>query len=192
MNNDRNRVCPVELSHSLESKVRRWLQNPYKIVSPYVKEGATALDVGCGPGFFTIEMAKLVGKSGKVIAADLQQGMLDKLKAKIIKTELFGRIALVKCDTDNINVDQPVDFILTFYMVHEVPDKNALFKQLHRVLNEHGTYLLVEPKLFHVSAKEFQATLRIAQDSGFEIHTGPKLPLSWSALLHKKSQQATA
>jgi hypothetical protein len=49
MENDRNRVCPVELASSLDSKIRRWLQNPYKIVSPFVKEGMTVLDLGCGP-----------------------------------------------------------------------------------------------------------------------------------------------
>ncbi len=51
------RVCPVALSGSLDNSIRRWLQNPKKILSPYIKEGMTVLDVGCGPGFFSIEMA---------------------------------------------------------------------------------------------------------------------------------------
>jgi ubiquinone/menaquinone biosynthesis C-methylase UbiE len=186
MDNERNRVCPVELSGSLDGKLRKWFQNPSKIVSPYVKNGYRALDVGCGPGFFTIELAKLVGRSGKVIAADLQQGMLDKLKTKIEGTELQERIALVKCEKDRINVEEQVDFILTFYMVHEVPDKIGFLKQLHQILSKEGKYLLVEPKLFHVSAKEFKATLKAAQDAGFQIQSGPKLLLSWSALLQKK------
>jgi len=185
MENDRNRVCPVELSDSLDSRLRRWLQNPSKIVRPFVGEGSTALDVGCGPGFFTIELARLVGKSGKVIAADLQQGMLDNLRAKVQSTELEKRITLVKCDKDNINVREPVDFILTFYMVHEVPDKSSFFKQLHAVLNDKGQYLLVEPKMFHVSASEFRTTLDLARQNGFAVEAGPKLLLSWSAILKK-------
>ena len=44
----------------------------------------TALDVGCGPGFFTLDMARLVGESGQVIAADLQEGMLQIVRDKII------------------------------------------------------------------------------------------------------------
>ena len=44
----------------------------------------TVLDVGCGPGFFTLDMARLVGPSGRVIAADLQEGMLEKLGQKIV------------------------------------------------------------------------------------------------------------
>jgi ubiquinone/menaquinone biosynthesis C-methylase UbiE len=69
-------VCPVERAGSLDSKIRRWLQNPQKILVPYVREEMTVLDIGCGPGLFSVEMARMVGKSGRVIAVDLQEGML--------------------------------------------------------------------------------------------------------------------
>ena len=183
MEQERNRVCPVELSGSLDNKLRRWLQNPYKIVAPYVKEGMIVLDVGCGPGFFSIEMAKLVGPGGKVISADLQEGMLRELGNKIRGTELEERIKRVKCDQDKINVSDTVEFILAFYMVHEVPDKNSFFKQLFSVLSKQGQFLLIEPKLFHVSQREFEVTTRVAENNGFRIHPGPRLLLSWSAVL---------
>ena len=80
MPDERNRICPVELAGSLDGKIRRWLQNPQRILAPFVKEGMTVLDVGCGPGFFSVELAKLVGRTGKVISVDLQQGMLDMLR----------------------------------------------------------------------------------------------------------------
>ncbi len=65
-------VCPVEIAGMLDGKLRRWVHNPVKILSPLITEGMTVLDVGCGPGFFSIEMARLVGADGSVIAADLQ------------------------------------------------------------------------------------------------------------------------
>ncbi len=46
---ERNRVCPVELAGSLDNRFRRWLQNPRKILAPYVREGMKVLDIGCGP-----------------------------------------------------------------------------------------------------------------------------------------------
>ncbi len=183
MENKRNRVCPAELAYSLDNKIRRWLQNPKKILAPFIKEGMTALDIGCGPGFFSIEMAKMVGTDGKVISADLQEGMLKKLSKKIKGTELEERIKLVKCDQDKINISERVDFILAFYMVHEVPDKNSFFNELKNVLKEKGEFLLVEPKLFHVSQKEFELTTRLAETNGFKIYPGPKLPFSRSAIL---------
>jgi ubiquinone/menaquinone biosynthesis C-methylase UbiE len=183
MDDERNRVCPVELASSLDSKVRRWLQNPNDILAPFVKEGMKVLDVGCGPGFFSIELAKLVGATGRVISADLQEGMLSELRRKIRGTILEPRITTVQCQRDKVNVSEDVDFILAFYMVHEVPDKAALFQQLRSVLKKDGRLLLVEPKLFHVSREEFQSTLRIAGTVGFTATRGPKLLFSWSALL---------
>ena len=59
MTEKKERICPVEQANSLDSNLRRWLQNPNKILSPYAKEGMKVLDVGCGPGFFSIELAKI-------------------------------------------------------------------------------------------------------------------------------------
>lgn len=183
----RERVCPVELASSLDNKLRRWLQDPRRILAPHVTEGMKVLDVGCGPGFFSIELAQLVGPTGHVISADLQAGMLEKLRGKITGTALEQRITTVQCRRDSINVSETVDFILAFYMVHEVPDKASLFQQLKSVLKAEGRFLLVEPKLFHVSREEFQTTLGIAERAGFRVTQGPKLTQSWSALLHHAS-----
>lgn len=183
MNKDKNRVCPVELANSLDSRVRRWLQNPRKILLPYITEGMTVLDIGCGPGFFSIEMAKLVGEKGRVIAADLQEGMLQILSDKIKGTTLENRIALMKCDKDNINVSDKVDFILAFYMVHEVPDKERLFASLKSILKENGKFLIVEPGFFHVTKKEFASTIEKSVKAGFKAKDGPMLLFSLSALL---------
>jgi ubiquinone/menaquinone biosynthesis C-methylase UbiE len=183
MKKDRNRVCPVELADSLDSRLRRWLQNPLNILAPYVYEGMTALDVGCGPGFFAIEMAKIVGNNGRVVAADLQEGMLTKLSDKIRGTDLERRILPVKCDRDSINVSEKVDFILAFYVIHEIPDKSRFFDQLKHILKENGQVLVVEPRLFHVSRKAFEVTLGLARKSEFTVTPGPGLWFSWSAVL---------
>ncbi|RPH80470.1 MAG: class I SAM-dependent methyltransferase [Nitrospiraceae bacterium] len=183
MKRERNRVCPVELASSLDSRIRRWLQNPRDILAPFIREGMTVLDIGCGPGFFSIPMAKMVGPSGKVISADVQEGMLEELGKKIAGTELERRITPIRCDQNKINISEKVDFILAFYMVHEVPDKNSFFKQLKDVLNERGQILLIEPKLFHVSRKAFELTTRVAENNGFKKYQGPTLCFSWSSVL---------
>jgi ubiquinone/menaquinone biosynthesis C-methylase UbiE len=188
MDNERNRVCPVELANSLDSKIRKWLQNPQKILSPYIREGMTVLDIGCGPGFFSIELAKMVGRDGKVISADLQEGMLQILSNKIRGTELEGRIELIKCEEDKINVSEKIDFGLAFFMVHEIPNKESFFKELKFILSEKGQILIVEPKLFHVSQKDFKITTKLAENIGFIINQGPRLPFCWSAILSSNPQ----
>jgi len=153
------------------------------ILSPFVREGMTVLDVGCGPGYFSVELARMVGSAGKVIAADLQDGMLRKLRNRIRGTELENRIQPIKCDRDRINVAEKIDFGLAFWMVHEVRDKASFFKHLRGIMNEKAQILMVEPKLFHVSHTEFEATTAIAERTGFVARQGPALWLCWSAVL---------
>lgn len=76
-------VCSYKRAGFFDSKIRKLFQNPNKILSPYIDKGMNVLDLGCGPGFFTLEMANLVGESGKVVAADLQEEMLVKVENKI-------------------------------------------------------------------------------------------------------------
>lgn len=179
-----NRVCPVARAGSLDNRLRKIFQNPGKILAPYVKKNMTVLDLGCGPGFFSLELARLVGNSGQVIACDLQQGMLEKLAGKIRGTELEERVMLHRCETDRIGVDQQVDFILAFYMVHEIPDKPGFFKELVSIVKTGGTILLVEPP-FHVSQKAFDQTLATAREAGLSVETGAKVMFSKTALLRK-------
>jgi hypothetical protein len=82
-----------------------------------------------------------------------------------------------------LDVSQKIDFGLAFYMVHEVPDKLGFFKQLRAIMNETARSLMVEPKLFHESRKEFAATTSPAEEAGFVVSRGPRLLSSWSAVL---------
>lgn len=182
------RVCPVEMAGSLDNALRRWLQNPQKILKPFIKEGMTVLDLGCGPGFFSIDMARMVGRSGRVIASDLQEGMLRKVKAKIERTELEERIALHKCEAHRIGLFEKVDFILLFYMVHEISDKEEFFREIRSILKPNGRVLMVEPP-FHVSKSAFRRTVQIAETIGLAGIDGPKVLFSKTAILRKASQE---
>jgi ubiquinone/menaquinone biosynthesis C-methylase UbiE len=176
------RVCPVELAGSLDNSLRKLFHNPKKILSSYINEGITVLDLGCGPGFFSVEIAKIVGESGKVIAADLQQGMLNKVKKKINGTDLEKRIELHKCEETKIGITQKIDFILCFWMVHEVPDKDNLFTELKSILKSDGKIFVIEPK-FHVSKSEFEEMNKKVIALGFEVAENPKVFLSRGVLL---------
>src|SRR5215510_7823268 len=96
----------------LDSGFRKLFHNPNKILKPYIKKGITALDIGCGPGVFSIEIAKLLGNTGKVISVDMQEGMLEIIKGKIAGTPLENRVLLHKCTQENIGVEENVDFVL--------------------------------------------------------------------------------
>ena len=182
MKNGNPRICPVQKAKHLDNRIRRWFQNPKKILGSYLKEGMTVLDIGCGPGFFSIDIAEMLGPSGKVIATDLQAGMLDKLKGKISGTALEKRIRLHQSGESAINVSETVDFALAFYMVHEVPEQSRFFFEIRSMLNENGSLFVVEPN-FHVSKKAFKKTIEKAVSAGFSVSETPRVFFSKAALL---------
>jgi ubiquinone/menaquinone biosynthesis C-methylase UbiE len=179
---DNRRVCPAEFSWTLVNPLRRWLHNPQRILRGYVKEGMTVLDVGCGPGFFSIPMATMVGKKGRVIAADLQEEMLKRLKGRASGQGAEERIQLHRCEDGRIGISENADFILAFYMVHEVRDQDGFFRELKSILKPDGKLLVIEPR-FHVSKKAFEETSAKAVAAGFSPTKGPGVFFSTSVVL---------
>ena len=181
-------ICPVGLAGGLDNSFRKLVQNPQKILKPYIKEGMTILDVGCGPGFFSIEIAKMLNGIGKVIAADIQEGMLDKIRKKIKGTALEQIVELHKSDYESIGVVEKVDFVLAFWMVHEVRNQKMFFEELTSILKPNGLIFITEPKL-HVFKKTFEAMVDMLKESGFTIVESPKIFFSRTVILTIKAEQ---
>jgi len=146
----------------------------------------TVLDFGCGPGFFTVTMAELVGPTGRVIAADLQEGMLKLLDSRIRGSLLESRITLHLCNSDYIGLNAAVDFILAFYVIHEIPDQHRWFREAVDLLRPNGLLLIVEPRPFHVSKADFHQTILAARTAGLTVTASPSVLLGRAALLSKK------
>lgn len=177
-------VCPWWGGYFIDNRLRRWIHNPERILSPYVEAGMTVMDFGCGMGIFAIAMAKLVGDAGRVIAVDLQQKMLDVLLARAAKAGLDHRIRTHRCTQDSIGLDEPLDFALAFYSAHEVPDLRRLLGEIHGLLRPHGRLLVVEP-VGHVTAADFEKMVSIAEQIGFAAHDRPPVRLSRAVALQK-------
>jgi FkbM family methyltransferase len=179
---DSSRVCPWWLAPTLDNPIRRLIHNPENILSGYIERGQKVLDLGCGSGTFTIAIAKMVGETGKVIAIDAQDEMLQILRKKAAKEGLGSRIVTHRSEPDRIGVSDKVDFALAFYMIHEVPDVEAFLKEVASLIKDRGKLLIVEPK-FHVSATSFKKTLEAAQLAGLDPVNEPKIRFSRSVLL---------
>jgi ubiquinone/menaquinone biosynthesis C-methylase UbiE len=177
----KHQVCPRWLCFTFDNWVRRRIQNPDQIIKTYVRAGDTVVDVGPGLGYFTIPMARLVGDNGRVIAVDIQEEMLAAISQRALRAGVAQRISLNPASPVSLNVTARADFILAFWMAHEVPDQEIFFGQLHRVLKEGGKFLLAEPKL-HVSRTQFDAAISMAQKVGFRLLDRPDIPLSLAAL----------
>ncbi len=180
--NHSSKVCPVERAGALDTRFRKIIHKPVKILSPYIKPGDKVLELGCGPGYFTIDIAKLIGNEGLVYAADIQEGMLDIVRKKIELTRMHNRIHIHKCDESGINLKDTVDFIFAFYVIHEVADQDNTFEEFRKILNPGGKILIIEPA-FHVTKNEFLNMLLKLRSKGFRIIDRPYSFLNHSVLL---------
>jgi ubiquinone/menaquinone biosynthesis C-methylase UbiE len=179
---EQKHICPTWGAVGLDNILRKLMHNPQKILKPFIKKGMTVLDVGCGPGFFSLEMAKMLNGTGKVIAADVQEGMLEKIRKKIKGTTLEQTVELHKSDFESIGIVEKVDFVLAFWMVHEVKNQEKFFKELSSILKPDGLIFIIEPKI-HVSKTAFKEMLDIIKGSGFAIIDAPKVFFSRTVIL---------
>jgi SAM-dependent methyltransferase len=136
-------------------------------------------------GFFTLDMGRLVGPSGRVVAVDIQPRMLDVLRRRARKAGLLGRIDARLAHGDGMGIDDlegRVDFVLAFAVVHELPDAGRFFAEARRATKPGGRLLLSEPRM-HVTEAAFAATLRLAEGAGFEVRDRLAIPLTRSTVL---------
>jgi len=181
-----NHICPWWLAYTFDNPLRWFLHDPYAILRPYLREGMTTIDLGCGMGYFSRAMAKIVGDAGTVISVDLQKEMLAITRKRAEKDGVARRIRFLLAKDDDIGFTGQVDFALAFWMVHEVTDTRKFFLQVYTILKPTGTFLIAEPKM-HVTRARFEEILSCALDTGFMISATPSVRLSRSVALSKSS-----
>ena len=174
-------VCPWWLCFTFDNPLRKIIHDPIKILSPYIHQGDTIIDIGPGMGYFSIPMAGLVGSRGCVIAIDIQQKMLSALITRAQKKGVADRIKTHLAKPDSIGFQEKVDFILAFWMIHEVPDQRRFLSEIRNLLKPDGLFLLVEP-LLHVPRRNFARTVETAKELGFVIKESPQISMSQSTL----------
>ena len=177
-------VCPSWCCFTFDNKLRTFFHKPEKMLSPFIQPGYVVLDIGPGQGYFTIPMARMVGEMGKVIAIDIQEKMLEVLMAKAARQKLDNRIIAKLVDPDQPEIEYMPDFVLAFWMVHEVPDQEKFLKTVCISLKT-GKYLLIAEPRLHVTDAMFRKTIKIAENTGFEIADRPKIAFSRAVLLKK-------
>jgi ubiquinone/menaquinone biosynthesis C-methylase UbiE len=165
-----NHICPWWVGYLLAIPLRRIFENPDKLVAPFVCNGMTVIDYGCGMGFFTIPLARLVGPSGKVIAVDIQEKMLNVLRRKAQRTGLSDRMTLLAAGSQQEIKEDSVDFVTALYVIHEIGDPPAFFNDMRRVMKPGAKILMLEPR-FHVAEKEFRRSVEMAEATGLVLNS---------------------
>ncbi len=180
-------VCPWWLGYLLASPIRRLTQDPARLLQPFVRAGMTVLEPGPGMGFFTLELARLVGSKGRVIAVDVQPRMLAGLRRRAERAGLLERIDARVVPESTLALgpyEGAVDFVLAFAVVHEMPSAATFFAEAARAMKPGAQLRLAEPA-GHVSEEEFGEELALATEAGLAAADRPTVRRSHAAILKK-------
>lgn len=111
-----------------------------------VQEGMVVADVGCGPGFFTLPAAQMVGPLGRIYAIDIHPEMLEAVQDKARRADLLN-IETVKAEESSIPLpDAVADVGLLAFVLHEAVDPAAFAREVVRLVAPGGHLLVLEWK----------------------------------------------
>ena len=109
-----------------------------------IQPGQTVCDMGCGNGFYSLRLARLVGEKGQVIAVDVQREMLGLLKDRAA-AEKIGNIKLVHGSVVDPHLEpHSVDLVLMVDVYHEFSHPDEMLKAIHESLKPGGRVALAE------------------------------------------------
>ena len=179
-------VCPWWVGYLLASPVRRLVNDPVGLLKPFVRAGMAVLEPGPGMGFFTLELARLVGPEGRVVAVDLQPQMIAGLRRRAERAGLLKRIEtrVAPAATMDLAGYDAFDFVLAFAVVHETPSMDIFFAEAAQAMKPGANLLLAEPA-GHVDAEAFDQELSSAAKCNLVASPGPQIWRSRSAVLKK-------
>lgn len=182
-------TCPWWFAYTFDNALRGLVHRPSEILGGLVRRGDTVVDVGSGLGFFTLALAEMVGPEGKVISVDLQEEMITRSRRRAEMRGLSERIEFHQATHTRLGVTGPVDFVLAFWMVHEVRDKTGFLSEVRSILRPSGHLLIAEPK-GHVSPALFARITDLVRAAGFTVKEPRNVRLSRSILCSRISDPA--
>ena len=164
--------APSFITLFLDSNFRKSTQPPARIVADSgIKPGMKILEVGCGSGAFTIAAARAAGEGGKVYALDIQEDMLNKLRARLARPENSGvrNIEIIQRSAYELPFeDNSLDLVFMVTVLQEIPDKPRALREIKRVLKPSGI-LAVSEYLVDPDYPWRSTTERMVKAGGFEL-----------------------
>jgi len=129
----------------LESEERARRQPPARLLAAIgVGVGTRLADIGCGPGFYTLPAAELIGPSGRVYALDVQEPMLARVRQRAAAAGLQSIEALQSQESGLPLPDAAADVVLVANVLHECADRRAFLAEARRILAPGGSLAVIE------------------------------------------------
>jgi ubiquinone/menaquinone biosynthesis C-methylase UbiE len=121
-----------------DTERRKW-QDPEKILAEIgLAPGITFVDLGCGDGYFALPAARIVGPKGRVIAIDIDEGAIGRLRKQAAEEGLSQLSAEVGVAEDTIACEGCADFVFFGINLHDFADPAQVIRNSKRMLRPSG------------------------------------------------------
>lgn len=134
---------PAKMDRLLAPDRAEWLSPDLVLSQLELHPGLKALDFGCGPGFFTLQLGLAVFPQGAVVAADIEPAMLERLTERA-RAAGQTNVSPLLCDLTLPLRDGSIDRVLVSLVLHELEDRTFVLHELGRVLRPSGLLLAIE------------------------------------------------
>jgi len=136
---------PVSQAGTLLNPLRRYVMPVRRSLQRFgLEPGDTVLELGPGPGYYTIEAGRMLGPKGKIVCVDVQPGMIALLRERLDAEGVANAHPVVGDGTKLPLVDSCVDVAFLVTVLGEIPDRVAALRELRRVLKPGGALSFCE------------------------------------------------
>jgi SAM-dependent methyltransferase len=163
----RHRRCPYSLAWTVDNPVRRRYMGQV-LDHIGIRSGERVLELGCGPGVFTVDAARRAGSGGHLISIDVQPRMVARMKERVQEAGLTHVQACVADASRLPLADGSVERAFLITVLPEIPDPVRALTELRRVVRSDGT-LSVTEEFLSPSYPLARTVIRWAEEAGFDL-----------------------
>lgn len=167
--------CPASLNWLVDNPIRRRYVRPV-LDRVGIRPGERVLELGPGPGIFTVEAARRVGSEGRLIAVDIQPEMITQVKERVREARLTNVETHVASAYDLPLDDESMDRAFLVTVLPEIPDQDRALTELRRVLRspepaegKPGGVLSITEEFFDPDYPFAFETIRRVEAAGFKL-----------------------
>jgi len=163
---------PAFLARLIDNPIRRRIQPPMKVVDWIdIREDMYVLEVGPGPGTFTIEAARRVGEKGKVFVVDIQPTVISRIISRLQRDKITNVTAKVASAYELPFSNSTFDRAFMIAVLAEIPDRKKALLEIKRVLKDNGL-LAIGEFLADPDYPRRKTVIHWCRDAGFELANG--------------------